>query len=179
MQELGEVQQVVWRVPGVRELDIEEVAPGNPEALSFFLTKNLRMDGREPLVASRALRPVWLTFGLILCFVIVYSLAMDRLTSTFAAFLFPQPDTLGTFAGTITDTRCGAHHSMLEAAPGGACVRSCVRFGSKCALLAGKDLYVLSDQQASERFAGQSVRVAGTLDVAKKSLQVESITPAS
>jgi hypothetical protein len=42
----------------------------------------------------------------------------------------------------------------------------------------GKDIYMLSDQQTPEKFAGQKVRVTGTLDTKTKKIQVESMTAA-
>jgi cytidylate kinase len=183
MQELVEVQRLSRRVPGVVDLDIEEVAIGSPEVLSFFSTKHLGLDGPEPLVGRRwrPWRPAraWLMLGFILCFVVVYSLTMGKLTSTLATLLFREAHTMGTFVGIVTDTRCGRHHVISEAAPKGACAQSCVRLGSKYALLADKDLYVLSDQRTAERFAGQNVRIAGALDMATKTLQIESIMPVS
>lgn len=60
MQELAEVQRLSRRVPGVLDLDIEEVAIGNPEVLSFFSTKHLRMDGGERSWRGwRPWRPAW------------------------------------------------------------------------------------------------------------------------
>lgn len=110
----------------------------------------------------------------------MYSVTINKLTSTLATFLFPKAHTVGTFViGIVTDTRCGRHHVISEATPSGACARSCVRLGSKYALLAGKDLYVLSDQRTPERFAGQNVRIAGALDMATKTLEIESIRPVS
>ncbi|MEZ5398821.1 MAG: hypothetical protein R2729_04075 [Bryobacteraceae bacterium] len=46
MQELVEVQGLSRRVPGVLDLDIEEVAIGNPEILSF-LSDETPQDGRR------------------------------------------------------------------------------------------------------------------------------------
>ena len=40
----------------------------------------------------------------------------------------------------------------------------------------GKTVYTLSDQKTPAGFAGQRVRVAGTLDEKKKAILVESIT---
>jgi hypothetical protein len=57
-------------------------------------------------------------------------------------------------------------------------VSECVKAGSKYALYDGKTAYVLSDQKTPEKFAGQKVKVTGTLDQKSKTLQVESIAPA-
>ncbi len=85
-----------------------------------------------------------------------------------------------TFTGTITDTMCGAHHGM-GITPDEKCVRECVRMDPKkwkYALLVGKDVYVLADQQAPAKFAGQKVKVTGTLDAKTKTLKAASIAAA-
>jgi len=56
------------------------------------------------------------------------------------------------------------------------CVRACVEaHGAEYVLFDGKEVYTLSDQTAPEKFAGQKVTVAGTLDAKTKKIQVESI----
>ena len=56
------------------------------------------------------------------------------------------------------------------------CVKACIRrHDAKYVLLAGEDVYELSDQQAPEKFAAQRVRVVGTLDAKSKTIRVESI----
>ena len=59
------------------------------------------------------------------------------------------------------------------------CTRLCVMVhDAKYVLYDGEDVYVLSDQQIPEKFAGQKVRVVGTLDSRTKTIQVESIAAA-
>jgi len=85
-----------------------------------------------------------------------------------------------TFTGVITDTMCGAKHTM-GIAPDGKCVRECVKMNPKkwkYALLVGSDIYVLSDQQIPEKFAAQKVRVTGTLYEKTNILQVDKIEAA-
>ena len=41
----------------------------------------------------------------------------------------------------------------------------------------GKNTYMLSNKQTSEKFAGQKVKLVGTLDPKTDSIQVDSITP--
>ncbi len=82
-----------------------------------------------------------------------------------------------TFTGTITDTMCGADHKMMNVQPDSKCVRECVKAGSKYALLVGKNVYVLSDQSAPDKYAGQKVKVTGTLNAATKTIQVDRIEP--
>ncbi len=86
-----------------------------------------------------------------------------------------------TFAGVITDTMCGADHKHMGVEPVDKCVRECVKHdkNTKYALLVGKDVYVLSDQQTPEKFAGQKVKVNGTLFEKTKILRVDKIEPAN
>ena len=68
-----------------------------------------------------------------------------------------------TFTGVITDSMCGKDHAMMKVTPDSKCVLECVKSGSKFALYDGKNVYVLSDQKTPEKFAGQRVKVTGTL----------------
>lgn len=75
----------------------------------------------------------------------------------------PKPQT---FTGVITDTMCGKDHAHMGVSPDEKCVRECVRASKgkfKYALWDGKKMYVLSDQQAPEKFAAKQVKVTGTL----------------
>jgi len=84
-----------------------------------------------------------------------------------------------TFTGVITVDMCGKDHSAMNVKPDSKCVTECVRMGAKYALYDGKDVYILSDQKASGKFAGAKVTVAGTLDAKTKTIQVTSITAAT
>jgi len=68
-----------------------------------------------------------------------------------------------TFVGSISDSMCGAKHMM----PGQSdkdCTLACVKAGSKYVLAdASGKVYQLSDQKKPEQFAGQKVKVTGTL----------------
>lgn len=81
-----------------------------------------------------------------------------------------------TFTGTITDAMCGNDHKMMNVKPDSKCVTDCIKMGSKYTLLDGANVYELSDQKAPEKFAGQKVKVTGTLD--GKTLKVTSIVAA-
>ncbi len=86
-----------------------------------------------------------------------------------------------TFTGTITDEICGkAGHSQMQMGPTDAeCTLACISaHGATYVLYDGKDLYALSDQQTPEKFAGQRVRVIGSLDHKTKTIQVDSMTAA-
>jgi hypothetical protein len=59
------------------------------------------------------------------------------------------------------------------------CAIACVdAHAAAFVLYDGKDVYVLSDQQTPEKFAGKKVVVSGTLNTGTKTIQVESITAA-
>ena len=86
-----------------------------------------------------------------------------------------------TFKGTITDSMCPAgDHSKMRMGPNDAeCTIACVdAHGAAFVLFDGKQLLALSDQKASEKFAGRMVAVTGTLDVSRKAIQVDSIVAA-
>ncbi len=70
---------------------------------------------------------------------------------------------------------CGKDHAMMKVSPDSKCVRECLKAGSKYALFDGKTAYVLSDQKTPEQFAGQKVKVTGTLNEKTKILKVDSI----
>jgi hypothetical protein len=84
-----------------------------------------------------------------------------------------------TFTGTITDNMCAkAGHAQMRMGPTDAeCTTACVSIhGAAYVLYDGKEVYALSDQRTPEKFAGQKVRVTGTLDPKTKTIQVNSIS---
>jgi Protein of unknown function (DUF5818) len=86
-----------------------------------------------------------------------------------------------TFSGTITDSICamGGHAQMRMGPTDADCTTACVTaHDAKYVLADGKDIYTLSDQRTPEKFAGQKVRVVGSLDAKTKTIQVDSITAA-
>ncbi|MGE5570696.1 MAG: DUF5818 domain-containing protein [Rhodospirillales bacterium] len=86
-----------------------------------------------------------------------------------------------TFTGVITDTMCGGDHEAMNVSPDPECVLQCVRHdkNNKFALYDGKNVYTLSDQQTPAKYAGQQVKVTGTLYEKTKIIKVDSIEPAS
>ena len=69
-----------------------------------------------------------------------------------------------TFLGNISDSMCGLKHMM----PGKSdkdCTLECIKSGSKYVLAdpATGKVYQLSDQKGPVQFAGQKVKVSGTL----------------
>jgi len=87
-----------------------------------------------------------------------------------------------TFTGAITDSMCAntAGHASMRMGPTDAdCTKQCVlAHGATYVLYDGKDVYELSDQRTPERYAGQKVRVTGTLDAKTRTIRVDSITAA-
>jgi hypothetical protein len=87
-----------------------------------------------------------------------------------------------TFTGAITDSMCAqsAGHAAMRMGPTDAeCTTACVlAHGASYVLYDGKNVYILSDQKTPVKFAGQKVRVVGSLDAKTKTITVESITVA-
>jgi hypothetical protein len=97
-----------------------------------------------------------------------------------AAALSAAPGTQ-TFTGTITDNMCGnAGHAGMRMGPTDAeCTTACISaHAAAYVLYDGKNVYTLSDQRTPEKFAGQKVRVVGTLDAKTSTIRVDSIRPA-
>jgi hypothetical protein len=86
-----------------------------------------------------------------------------------------------TFTGIVTDNMCAnADHSQMKMGPTDAeCTVACINsHGALYVLYDGKEAYTLSDQQTPEKFAGEKVTVAGTLDAKTKTIHVDSINAA-
>ena len=99
-----------------------------------------------------------------------------------------------TFSGEIMDSQCaknGSHAMMLEKEGMAGkendpmaktmCTKNCVKMGGKYVLFDGasKVVYELDDQTKPEQFAGQKVKITGTLDKATKTIHVTDIKAAS
>src|SRR5277367_5953562 len=80
-----------------------------------------------------------------------------------------------TFTGVITDTMCGATHTMMKNQPDDACVKMCTKGSSEFALFDGKMVMKLSDQKSPAKLAAQHVKVAGTYDEKSKTIKVASM----
>jgi len=86
-----------------------------------------------------------------------------------------------TFVGVITDGEWStANHSQMRMGPTDAeCVTACIAdHGAAYILYDGKTEYALSDQKTPARFAARKVAVTGTLDAARRTIRVDSITAA-
>ena len=70
-----------------------------------------------------------------------------------------------TFTGTVSDTMCGAKHTMMPGATDSQCTRACVKAGSDYALVVGGKVYTLKGNNADlEKFAGEKATVTGKLN---------------
>ena len=79
------------------------------------------------------------------------------------------------FNGVVTDTMCGAKHTMMKDAPDDQCIRMCVKGSSQYALFDGENVLKLSDQTKPKKFAAQKVKVTGTLDQKTNTIKIDSI----
>lgn len=86
-----------------------------------------------------------------------------------------------TYIGVITDTMCGVSHTAMKVVPETKCVRDCVGDGKtyRYAWSDGKVVYTLSDQETPANFAGQRVKVRGTLYTKTRILKVQRIDKAN
>jgi hypothetical protein len=67
-----------------------------------------------------------------------------------------------TFTGTVSDTSCGARHTMMPGLSDAQCVRACVKAGSDYALVVGSKVYTLKGNKADiDKFAGEKATVTG------------------
>ena len=81
-----------------------------------------------------------------------------------------------TWDGFVTDTHCGTNCQRTSAmTPDLACVRLCVRKGSKYGLWYGNHVYALEPQSKAARFAALNVHVVGELS--NDVITITSIAP--
>ncbi len=85
-----------------------------------------------------------------------------------------------TLSGEVSDAMCGAKHGMAGTAA--ACTKTCVKGGSKYALVVGDKVYTLetSDKAALEKLndlAGAKAKVTG--DVSGTTITVKSVAAGS
>jgi type 1 fimbria pilin len=93
-----------------------------------------------------------------------------------------------TFSGEIMDSSCAkmdSHDAMMKSHPdikdAKRCTLGCVKGGAKFVLYdaTSKTVYELDDQQKPMQFAGDKVKVTGTLDEATHTIHVTGIQGAS
>ena len=79
-----------------------------------------------------------------------------------------------TWNGFVTDTHCGTNCQRTSTmTPDKACVRRCVKSGSKYGLWFGDHVYVLEPQAEAAKFAAENVRVTG--DFSNDTIHIQSI----
>jgi hypothetical protein len=107
---------------------------------------------------------------------------MKQLSSTLLALAaLSAAPAKQTFTGIITDSMCSTgNHARMRMGPTDAeCTVACISaHGATYVLSDGKNVYELSDQRTPERFAGQKVRITGTVDAKTKTITVDSIAAA-
>ena len=92
---------------------------------------------------------------------------------SFGLFAADKPQTL---TGTVSDTMCGAKHTMMPGTPDAECVRACVKGGGDYALVVGSKVYTLKGDSAQiDKLAGQKATVTGS--VSGNVIQASSIAP--
>ena len=105
---------------------------------------------------------------------------MKPFVTLFVALLLVAPATGGpqrtSFFGEISDSQCAmnvhslsrSHEEMIKRRTLGtdaaSCSKACVRRGGEWVLRSGENVYHLLYQAGMEQFAGQKVKVVGTLD---------------
>jgi hypothetical protein len=91
--------------------------------------------------------------------------------------LTTPPASATTYVGVITDSMCNTDHQPMKVSPDEKCVKDCVGDARtfKYALADGKRVYLLSDQQTPQAFAGRKVKVTGVLYPKTNILKVERI----
>ena len=86
-----------------------------------------------------------------------------------------------TFTGVITDEMCAkAGHASMRMGPTDAeCTRACVDLhGAAFVLYDGKAMYRVNDAKKADAFAGQKVKIVGSLDAKTNTIQIQSIAAA-
>jgi hypothetical protein len=82
-----------------------------------------------------------------------------------------------TLTGTMCDVMCGAKHRMMTFVSDKDCTLGCVKLGFKYALFVGGKVYELDGKESDlEKFAGEKVKITGTVD--GKKLHVTAVDPA-
>jgi hypothetical protein len=107
-------------------------------------------------------------------------------------FMGPAPSGAGetTFEGEIADSQCAmgvhslnrSHKEMIEMGHAGSTAEDCTRYcvhsrGGRYVLLTKHDVFKLDNQEMPEKYAGQKVKLTGTLDSKTNIIQVKTMEP--
>ena len=92
-----------------------------------------------------------------------------------------------TFTGEVMDSACaraGSHDAMMKksgAADAKDCTQKCVQAGASYVLYdaTNKTAYQFDDQKKAADFAGQTVKVIGTVDMSSHIIHASAIAPSS
>jgi hypothetical protein len=95
-----------------------------------------------------------------------------------------------TFQGEIADSQCAmgvhslnrSHKEMIDMGHAGNTAEDCTRYcvhsrGGRYVLLTKHDVFKLDNQESAEKYAGQKVKLTGTLDSKTNIIQVKTIEP--
>ena len=82
---------------------------------------------------------------------------------------------LADVTGVVTDTMCGAKHTMMKDQPDDKCVKMCVKGSSNYALYDGQNIFKLSDQSKPAKFAGSKLKSDRHAGPEAKTIKVSSI----
>jgi len=100
------------------------------------------------------------------------TIAFGILLTAVSAFAAPPQ----TVTGVITDTMCGKTHGMAAGQPDDKCIAMCVKgSSSQYALNDGKEIWKLSDQKKSGKFAAQRVKITGSVNEKTKTIKVDAV----
>ena len=116
------------------------------------------------------------------------------ISALLAALIFMGPATSGagetTFEGEIADSQCAmgvhslnrSHREMIEMGHAGSTAEDCTRYcvhsrGGRYVLLTKQDVFKLDNQEMAEKYAGQKVKLTGTLNSKTNIIQVKTMGP--
>ena len=116
------------------------------------------------------------------------------ISALLAALIFMGPATSGagetTFEGEIADSQCAmgvhslnrSHREMIEMGHAGSTAEDCTRYcvhsrGGRYVLLTKHDVFKLDNQEMAEKYAGQKVKLTGTLNSKTNIIQVKTMGP--
>lgn len=104
----------------------------------------------------------------------------------------PTPSSAGeaTFEGDVADSQCAmgvhslnrSHKEMIEMGHAGRTAEDCTRYcvhsrGGRYVLLTKHDVFKLDNQELAEKYAGQKVKLIGTLDSKTNIIQIKTMEP--
>ncbi|MBI2821753.1 MAG: hypothetical protein HYX74_05965 [Acidobacteria bacterium] len=99
--------------------------------------------------------------------------AVLAIFAMFALSLFVMADQQkGSWTGWISDDHCGAKGTNAKHAD---CAAKCIAGGAKAVLVAGSDIYAVTNQDAVKDHLAHHVKVTGTLDTESKTINIDKV----